>query len=457
MIKYNKRKRSLELTEYYYELQDVKEPKLYREVFTYGEVPKIAFNYRLVPMDPPKEIWITDTTFRDGQQSLPPFTVKQIVDLFKLMHKLGGPKGKIRASEFFLYTKKDRQAIEKCRSLSYKYPEITGWIRAKKEDFQLVKKLGLKETGILTSCSDYHIFLKLKKTRKEALRDYLEIVSAALELKIIPRCHFEDVTRADFYGFVVPFGEELMKLSQQAKLPVKIRLCDTLGLGVIHPGASLPRSVHGIVYGLSHLAGVPPEWLEWHGHNDFCRAVSNATAAWLYGCAAANGTLLGIGERTGNTPIEGLIMEYIGLKGTTDGIQTTVITEIAEYFEKEIGYEIPPNQPFVGANFNKTFAGIHADGLLKDKEIYTIFDTEKILNRPIEIGITDKSGLSGIALWLNKHLKLSKTKEIKKGHPIVSKIKSLIDKQYAQGRVTAISDKEMLQLAKKYLPECFKK
>ncbi|MFN3967116.1 MAG: 2-isopropylmalate synthase, partial [Endomicrobiia bacterium] len=311
-VRFNKRKRTLEQTEYYYELQDPKEPKLYRDIFSYGEVPKIAFNYRLVPMDPPEEIWITDTTFRDGQQSLPPFTVKQIVHLYELLHKLGGPKGIIRSSEFFLYSKKDRQAVEKCLEKGFKYPEVTGWIRANKNDFELVKKMGLKETGILTSCSDYHIFLKLKKTRKEALKDYLDIVSSALERKIIPRCHFEDITRADFYGFVVPFAEELMKLSKQAKMPVKIRLCDTLGLGVIHPGASLPRSVHGIVYGLSHLAGVPSEWLEWHGHNDFYRAVSNATAAWLYGCSGANGTLLGIGERTGNTPIEALIMEYIG-------------------------------------------------------------------------------------------------------------------------------------------------
>jgi len=452
-VRFNKRKRTLEQTEYYYELQDPKEPKLYRDIFSYGEVPKIAFNYRLVPMDPPEKIWITDTTFRDGQQSLPPFTVKQIVDLYDLLHKLGGPKGIIRSSEFFLYSKKDREAVEKCLEKGYKYPEITGWIRANKDDFELVKKMGLKETGILTSCSDYHIFLKLKKTRREALRDYLDIVNSALERKIIPRCHFEDITRADFYGFVVPFAEELMKLAKQAKMPVKIRLCDTLGLGVIHPGASLPRSVHGIVYGLSHLAEVPPEWLEWHGHNDFYRAVSNATAAWLYGCSGANGTLLGIGERTGNTPIEALIIEYIGLRGNSDGIRTEVITEIAEYFEKEIGYKIPPNQPFVGANFNKTSAGIHADGLLKDKEIYTIFDTEKILNRPIDVTITDKSGVAGIALWLNNNLNIPKNKKIDKNHPAVLKIKEWIDKEYSKGRVTPISDKEMKKLAKKYFPE----
>ncbi|MBU2568297.1 MAG: 2-isopropylmalate synthase [Elusimicrobia bacterium] len=458
MIKYNKRKRVLEQVEYNYELQEPREPKLYKDMFSYGEVPRITFNYRLVPMDPPEEIWITDTTFRDGQQSLPPFSVEQIVDLFTMMHKLGGPKGVVRRSEFFVYTPKDRLAVEKCQAKNYRYPEITGWIRANKNDFDLVKKMGLKETGILTSCSDYHIYLKLKRTRKQALKDYLEIVDEAIERKIIPRCHFEDITRADFYGFVVPFAEELMKKAREAKMPVKIRLCDTLGLGVIHPGATLPRSVHGIVYGLSHLAGVPPEWLEWHGHNDFCRSVSNATAAWLYGCSGANGTLLGIGERTGNTPIEALIMEHIGLRGHTNGIDTTVITDIANYFEKNIGYKIPHNQPFVGANFNKTYAGIHADGLLKHREIYTIFDTEKILNRPIEIGITDKSGAAGITLSLNNYLKARGSKKaVHKAHPGVMKIKGWIDREYHQGRITVISEDELIKKAAEYIPEYFAK
>ncbi len=85
----------------------------------------------------------------------------------------------------------------------------------------------------------------------------------------IPRCHFEDITRADFYGFVVPFANKLMDLSNKAKIPIKIRACDTLGLGVSYPGAALPRCVQGIIYGLRHYSGVPSEWIEWHGHNDF--------------------------------------------------------------------------------------------------------------------------------------------------------------------------------------------
>lgn len=459
MLQFNKKRMIYELEDYHFELQDVKEPKLYRELFPYDDVPKIAFNHRVVPMNPPPEIWITDTTFRDGQQSLPPFRVEDIVHLYDLMHKLDGDTGIIRQTEFFLYTKRDREAIEKCLSRGYKYPEITGWIRAVESDFKLVKEMGLKETGILTSVSDYHIFLKLKWTRRQAFDNYIKIVRAALDNGIIPRCHLEDITRADIYGFVVPFVYELMKLSREYKIPVKIRMCDTMGYGIAMPGAALPRNVNGIVYALNHYAEVPSEQLEWHGHNDFYRALTNGVYAWQYGASAVNGTWLGIGERTGNTPIEGLIMEYIALRGREgkEKMDTTVITEIANYMRDVMGIEIPERQPLVGKNFNVTKAGIHADGMLKNEEIYNIFDTKKVLNRPVAVGITDKSGTAGIVYWINSNLKIPENEKLTKDNEAVIKIKEAIDREFEQGRIIGISDEEMIEYVKKFLPDIYQK
>ena len=436
-------------------LLDVQEPKLYRHIFPYEEVSRVEFDNRFVFIEPPEEIFITDTTFRDGQQARPPYTVEQILDLFDMLHKLGGANGVIRQSEFFLYSEKDKEAVQKCLERNYRYPEITGWIRASKEDFKLVKEMGLKETGILTSVSDYHIFLKLKKNRRVVLREYLSVVSAALDLGIIPRCHFEDITRADIYGFCVPFAQDLIRLSEEAGLPVRIRLCDTLGYGVTYPGAALPRSIAKIIRAMVDDAGVPSEYLEWHGHNDFYQGLINATTAWLYGCSAANGALLGFGERTGNWPIEGLVIEYISLTGDNNGVDTAMITEIRNYFERVIGAHIPANMPFVGANFNATSAGIHADGMLKNEEIYNIFNTAKILNRPISISVNDKSGLAGIAQWINSHFALTGKDRIEKTHPGVAKINRWVTKQYEDGRTTTISDQEMEKATRKYLPEVF--
>jgi isopropylmalate/homocitrate/citramalate synthase len=315
--------------------------------------------------------------------------------------------------------------------------------------------MGLPETGILTSVSDYHIFLKLRWNRRRALEDYLAIVKAALDLGVIPRCHFEDVTRADIYGFCVPCAIELMRLREESGIDIKIRLCDTMGYGVPYPGAALPRSVPRLVMAMIDDAGVPGHLLEWHGHNDFHKVLVNSVTAWLYGCSAVNGALLGFGERTGNAPIEGMIIEYISLKGTTDGIDTTVITEIAQYFEKELHYHIPPNYPFVGQNFNSTSAGIHADGLLKNEEIYNAFDTARILNRPVTITITDKSGKAGIVHWINTRLGLEGERQVDKVHPGVIKIHKRITEMYEAGRVTSVSNEEMENLARKYLSELF--
>jgi len=438
-----------------FELQDVTQPNLYDELFHYDEVCKILFDNKSVPLNLPEKIWITDTTFRDGQQARPPYTVDQIVKIFDFLHRLGGPNGVIRQSEFFLYSPTDREAVEKCLEKNYEFPQVTGWIRAVKSDFKLVKDMGLKETGILTSASDYHIFLKLKKSRKAAMEGYLDVVRAALDEGIIPRCHLEDITRADFYGFVIPFVQELMKLSQESGIPVKVRACDTMGYGVPFAEAVLPRSVPKLMSGLVNDGGVPSEQLEWHGHNDFHKVLVNGTAAWLYGCCAANGTLLGYGERTGNPPIEALIIDYISLVAKQDGVDTTVITEIAEYFRNEIKADIPANFPFVGADFNTTRAGIHADGVTKDERIYNIFNTDKLLNRPLGVTITNVSGTAGIAHWVNTTLLLKGDNRIDKRNPGIMEMYKWVNAQYEGGRITGISNDEMLAQAKVHLPEFF--
>ena len=456
MTVWNSSKRRLEQEAGYthrYELQDVPEPNLLRDIFPYDEVPKVVFDGVLEELDPAPEFYITDTTFRDGQQARPPYTVPQIVDMYKMLHRLGGPNGVIRQAEFFLYSDVDREAVSKCLALGYPFPEVTGWIRAVKSDFQLVRSMGLRETGILTSCSDYHIFLKLKRTRRQAYEDYLGVVKAALDAGIKIRCHLEDATRADFYGFVVPFVSELMRLREESGIPIKIRVCDTMGFGVPFPGAALPRSVPKLIQGLRRECGVPPECLEWHGHNDFHKVLVNASAAWLYGCMYANGTLLGYGERTGNPPLEGLVMDYIALKGEANGMDTSVITEIASYFEREIGYHIPANYPFVGRDFNVTRAGIHADGLLKDEEIYNIFDTSKILGRPPRVAVDKTSGTAGVSWWINTYFNIPPAQRVDKKSEAVKKITDWVDTQYRQERTTSISDEEMLAQVRLYFPQ----
>jgi isopropylmalate/homocitrate/citramalate synthase len=435
-----------------------RDPNLFRRQFPFSRVPSIHFDGKVVPPSLPDEIWITDTTFRDGQQARLPYTAKQVIDIYTLLQRLGGPKGVIRQCEFFVYSRLDKEAVEGCVGKGFPYPQVTSWIRANNADLQIVKELNIKETGILTSVSDYHIYLKLKKTRREALEDYLAIVRSALESGIIPRCHFEDVTRADIYGFCLPFAGQLLRLSEDSKIPIKIRLCDTLGYGISYPGTALPRSIPKLAHAFHAELGYPSGLLEWHGHNDFHKVHINAATAWLYGVSALNASVLGYGERTGNPPLEGAVIEYIGIRGATDGMDTTVITELADYYRNEVKADIPANYPFVGSEFNVTRAGIHADGLMKNQEIYNVFDTEKILNRPVKVLVTDKSGMAGIARWLNENIPLivqGKVEPVKKRHSGIRHISEWVQEQYAQGRKTAISTEELMAQAKHYLPSAF--
>ncbi|MBU3189069.1 2-isopropylmalate synthase [Clostridium bowmanii] len=428
-------------------------PKLFKDIFPYSEIPKMVFGSEQIPMCIPEDIWITDTTFRDGQQAMDTYTEEQIIRIFDYLHKLDNNSGIIRQTEFFLYTEKDRNAARKCLERGYRFPEVTSWIRANKEDFKLVVDMCLKETGMLMSCSDYHIFKKLNKTRQQAMDLYISLVEESLENGIAPRCHLEDITRADFFGFVIPLVQKLMELSKKSGIEVKIRACDTLGLGLPYSGTELPRSVQHIINGLRVYGGVPSEYLEWHGHNDFYNVVPNATTAWLHGCSAINTSLFGIGERTGNCPLEAMIIEYGQLKGNVKEMDLKLISEIVRYFEGEFKYSIPPRTPFVGSEFNVTRAGIHADGILKDEEIYNIFDTEKILGRPIVVAVNEHSGHAGITAWINTYFRLKETDKIDKKDARIQIIKEWVDEQYMGGRNTVMKSDELELIAKQVIPE----
>ena len=409
-------------------LQDVSEPNLFREIYDYDSIPKTAFNFRNTPMDMPEDIWMTDTTFRDGQQSTSPFTVKQIVELYRLMHRLGGKKGMIKQCEFFLYTEKDRKAVEECQQLGYEFPEITSWIRANKKDFDLGELLGLSH---LQEDASYPPSGSGSISR-HSQGSSLQRDRAALPFRGHHARGFLRLRRAVRHRI-----DEAFRRSGHTR--------------------ENTRSVPGIIAGLKYYAQVPSAQLEWHGHNDFYKVVTNSATAWLYGCSSVNCSLLGIGERTGNCPLEAMVIEYASLRGTTNGMDISVITEIADYFEKEMGYSIPPRTPFVGRNFNTTRAGVHADGLLKDVEIYNIFNTEKLLNRVPLVSVDSHSGLAGIAYWINGYYKLAKDHEIDKKHEIVVKMKEYIDDLYAKGRNTCMGDEEMDEILRHIDPKLHKK
>ncbi|MHC4480348.1 MAG: beta/alpha barrel domain-containing protein [Planctomycetota bacterium] len=449
------------------------EPDLLEETFPHSEVPRFAFDGKayeeidgeLVAFDfearKSAPLVLSDTTFRDGQQARPPYTRRQMVDLYKLLGKLSGPNRVIANTEFFLYADNDIETVSECLEIYEEdptCPEPTAWIRGLRDDalyLKLMQHLGIRETGLLSSCSDYHIFLKLKKTWKTAAEEYLTMAKMAAERDVRVRFHLEDVTRANIEEFVLPFVGAVARFADELPeaLKPKVRLCDTMGFGLPYPGVALPRSVPKLVYRVV-AAGIPPARLEWHGHNDFHLVIANAVAAWLCGCNILNGTLLGFGERTGNPPLEAAIIMYRALKGA-NGTRCEVITEIADYY-RAMGVVIPPNHPFVGDDANRTRAGIHGHGLAVDERIYQIFDTTSLLGRPPGITITDKSGLQGIVYWAQCYLAetVAERTDITVRRTRLVEIAKWVDCQYdVLGRTTGISDREMTEQLLLHLPE----
>lgn len=430
------------------------EPALFRSIFPYGAVARIPFEGAPEIPAPAARPYIADSTFRDGQQAAPPYRVDAVVALFDLLHQLGGVSGLIRTSEFFLYTERDRRAVAKCLERGYEHPRIIPWIRAAEPDLRLVTDMGFTEAGMLLSVSDYHIHLKLGSDRARYKAQALAMAEAALAAGVSPRMHFEDITRADI-PYCVELARDLAALAAQENRPLTVRLCDTLGLGVPYPGAALPRSIPRLVRTFIEEAGIPGENLEFHGHNDLHKALVNTVTAWLYGAAGASGTLLGFGERTGNAPVEALCLEHVSLTSRDADCDLTAVPEIARVFEQQLGLSVPPNYPLAGSEVSTTAAGIHAHGIARNPETYAAWDAGALLNRPARVALTDRSGLAGVAMWLNERFGLEGAAMVDKSHPGVAAMHRAVVMAYGDGGRSRLTDDELVHIARTTVPELF--
>jgi len=422
----------------------------YGDIYPFRDVPRFIVDNSELGENLQK-IYLTDTTLRDGQQGWRVFTLDEATKIYELLADIGGA-GAIQSTEVFLYTEKDREITRTLLSYGYKYPKVIGWIRATLSDLQLVLDMGLDEAVVLTSISDYHIRYKFGLSRREVLEKYLSVIERAMSNGIIVRCSLEDITRADIYGVVVPFIKKLIELSEKYRVPIRIKVPDTLGLGLPFPEVPLPRGIPSIVRIIRRETGLPQEYIEFHGHNDFGMVVANHIAAWLYGAAASNCTLLGIGERAGNCPLEVMAIHYAGIRGR-NGINLKALSRIPELFEK-MGMNTLEHYPIIGKNAFRTKAGIHADGLLKNPEVYLPFNPIEVLGLPYSVAITPYSGRAAIVIWLRNCLGYN---DISKDDSRVTSIyNEIIELFHRTNRIEPLTDKEMVEIVRKYFPDVTK-
>jgi len=373
-----------------------------------GRFPAVRLESEPAPLPngadgPPK--LITDTTLRDGAQDsrFALFPNEARLRYVDLLHALDNGTGVIHSIETFIYQERDLWVLDKLLEREYDYPKITTWIRANPKDVKQLYDASqgrVKETGMLASSSDHHIFDKLGyHSKEEAVGKYLRPVLTACEYGITPRIHLEDCTRADVYGWVLPFMLTVLEATEGV---AKFRICDTIGWGVPDPYAALPQGVPRLVSTLFAETGAE---LEFHGHNDFGLATANALAAWRYGCRKVNVTFGGLGERTGNTALEQVLAGYIRLNGDP-GFALPVLAEMRRTVEEHLT-PLAATAPVIGDVFT-TQAGIHQAGMAKQADapgglIYLAYQPATVGSEQAERSVVGSlSGSEGIVALLNR-------------------------------------------------------
>jgi isopropylmalate/homocitrate/citramalate synthase len=372
-----------------------------------GRMPPVSLEP--APAEPPtgdtEPRLITDTTLRDGAQDsrFPLFPNEARVRYVDLLHRLDNGTGTIWSIETFIYQQRDAWVLDRLLERGYEYPKITTWIRANPKDVKELYEVSqgrVKETGMLASSSDHHIFDKLGyHSKQEAIEKYLKPILTACEYGITPRVHLEDTTRADIHGWVVPFMQTVLEATEGK---ARFRICDTIGWGVPDPYASLPYGIPRLISTLYRETGAE---LEFHGHNDFGVATANSLAAWRFGCRKVNVAFAGLGERTGNTSLEQMVATLIRFYGDP-GFDLSVLPEMASLIGEHLT-PIPQNAPIIGEVFT-TQAGIHQAGVARQEDapgglIYLAYDPALVGRNEVERSMVGAmSGSEGIVALLNQ-------------------------------------------------------
>ena len=422
------------------QIPEPREPEYFLESFPRDRFPVYAWTER--PATLPDDVWTTETTHRDGQQGGLPLSTETSLTIYDILCRFTAASGAIRQAEFFVYRPSDRAALQGAleRYQSGAPIEPTTWIRASAKDVALIGSLGVRETGMLASASDYHTFHKFKPGgRNQAAQTYLNAVKMALDAGIRPRLHLEDSTRASM-DFICPFIENVQEVCAPygPSLRPKFRICDTMGLGLPYDDVVLPRSIPRIFQQMRQL-GLQSADLEFHPHNDTWMIVPNCLAAIRSGCGVINGTSLGKGERSGNAPLEAVLLHMCGMGYFREKQPDfTALNELVALYAG-IGEPVPPKYPLYGRDAHRTRAGIHADGLNKFWWMYAPFNVPQLLGRPLEVSLTKESGLAGLIFVIRQHTGL----ELAKDDPRLQNIYAWLVQEFDNGRQTSVEWEEL--------------
>jgi len=321
-------------------------------------------------------VTINDTTLRDGEQTAGvAFNRQEKIALATMLVNAGVEHLEVgipaMGKEECLTIAAIRQALPNST--------LMAWCRAKKSEIKMTAALKVDWVDISIPSSQQMIEHKLKSTKKQLLADMQKCIRYAVAkgLKVCIGC--EDASRAE--------PDFLVKIATLGAMAgaMRLRYADTLG--ILEPFTAYDN--------IKYLVKQQPLPIEIHCHDDLGMATANTLAAIKAGAQFANTTVIGLGERAGNAPLEEVVIALEQCYQQSTGIHIDHFPALCDAVSKASGRLVPGQKSLVGAQVFTHESGIHVDGLVKDVRNYQGVDPH-LLGRHHTLVLGKHSGLGAV-------------------------------------------------------------
>lgn len=336
-------------------------------------------------------IFINDTTLRDGEQAPGvAFNTQEKLTIAQLLSDAGADELEIGIPAM---GEKERQDIREIVALNLP-ARLMAWNRATIKDLDASLSCGVQAVDLSIPVSDVMIETKFGGDKEKVLRNLETAVQAAKKEGLFVCIGGEDSSRAD-----QDFLRDVLELGNSLGAD-RFRYCDTVGV-------LTPHRIYEIIRNMNRWNLLP---IEMHTHNDFGMATANAIAGIEAGAVSINTTVVGLGERAGNASFEQILMSLIHQFGESREFPYKIVKNLVKTVCEAAKIKPAPNAPVIGSRIFSHESGIHADGMLKNKETYEPFSPQEVGGKRF-YPIGKHSGASTLLYHLKKQ-GIESTKEV---------------------------------------------